>query len=128
MPPLYVIIGVIGILASLTSGYIAYNAGFEKSENKYLALQQEAADDLQDQINKNAENELLLAQERAKKQEVVTKVVTRVKREIVNLPARDCGWTNDERLRVQETYCASFPSAPSCVPDSLPDSSRTPTS
>jgi len=108
------------------SGYFLYNVGYTASEALHLKAEQDAKEKIKTLEKSLKDTELALSDERAKKQQVKTKIVTRVQREISNLPDRDCGLTADERLRLVDAYCASFPRAPECLSGSGPDPSSAP--
>jgi hypothetical protein len=114
---------LIGLMALF--GFICYRAGYKISENTYLIKERAAAFKLEKITQESINTEIALQDEREKKQQVKTQIITKVKREIIQLPARDCGWSPAERLHIQSAYCASFPTTADCMSKSVPDTSRT---
>lgn len=96
------------------------------TEASYLAKEKAAMVQIVKSQEEFAKVEIALQEEREKKQQVRTQTVTRIKREIIQLPARDCGLTSDERVRLKSAYCVGFPTAASCMPKSVSDSPRAP--
>lgn len=114
----------IGLLLA-TAGYFLYNAGQDNRDNYWLNLNKALVEHTARLQETKDQQEILLSQERQKKQEIEIRTVTKVKREIIKLPPRDCGFTPDEQRLLVDTYCANFPSHPSCLPDPLPIPTRT---
>ncbi len=112
----------LGLLASILggAGAVLYNAGYNSCDNEHLVEQQRLKDQVKVLEQANYRLDISLRAEREKKQRTITKTVTRVKRELISLPERDCGFTPDERLRVMDAYCANFPAATPCLPGAVP--------
>lgn len=98
-------------------GYFSYTAGFNSCQGKYLTEKNIQANQTIDQVKKENQVDIQIAEEQQKKTEEITKTIVRVKREIIKVPVRDCGLTNAERLSILEAYCANFPDSPSCLPN-----------
>ncbi len=118
------IIALIALLAAY--GIFAYRAGSKVAEAKYEAEKVASLEKGVQQIKEAQESDQQVVEQRAESIKVVTRTITRVQREIIKLPVRDCGLTHDERMSINVAYCASFPDAASCMSDPVPPSSRTP--
>jgi hypothetical protein len=109
------------LAAMLALAFFSFRAGSKMTEARYLTQMAKAQGQAEAQRARALLAEDALEQARAARQEIKTRVITRVKRETVQLPARDCGWTDAERVLVADAYCASFPTTPGCMSDPVPD-------
>lgn len=117
---------LISTLVVAGSSYFAYNAGHNAAEVAYHDQQEAQTRAIKELSDRNYKLALELDKVRAQKQEVITKVVREVRRELIAQPVRDCGWTTPERVSLHTAYCANFPEAPSCLPSTVPSSAKSP--
>lgn len=106
-----------GAVAFLVAGltYGIYNAGANSVRaeyNKAIIRMAEHYKVAQDSLDDYTAKYLA---EKAKKQQIKTITVEKAKREIIKLPVRDCGWTPDEWVQLNNAYCAAFPDVPDCL-------------
>lgn len=117
------VIALIALLVGLS--LTTYRAGYKAASTKYEVEKAAAAANVIEKIKEAQVTDQAVVENRKKADEVVTRTITKVQREIVKIPVRDCGFTVDERLSINAAYCASFPDAPSCLHDEVPTSSGT---
>ncbi len=114
------IVTLVGILLLCVG--VGYRTGSTVADNKHLSVEKEATKKAVEQVKEAQEIDQQVIEHRAEAVKVVTRPVTKVQREIIKLPVRDCGFTNDERVSINVAYCANFPDAASCLHDPLPAS------
>lgn len=105
-----VLIASVGIAAAG-----GYRTGYKLAEGKYLKEKEVALTKAIEQVKEAQETDQQVIEKRQESAQVVTRTITKVQREIVKLPVRDCGFTYDERMSINAVYCASFPDATSCT-------------
>lgn len=113
----------LAIVITLGLTAFGYRTGYNMAENKYLEREKAAATQAVEQVKEAQESDQQVVEQRAESVKVVTRVITKVQREIVKLPTRDCGLTPDERMSINAAYCISFPDSTSCVSNAVPTSS-----
>lgn len=116
---------IIALLVSVgLSAFGGYRIGHQLAESKCLKEKEVALIKSVEQVREAQETDKRVVEERQEKERVVTRTITKVQREIIKLPTRDCGLTPDERMSVNTAYCASFPDASSCLSNAVPTGSR----
>lgn len=111
------------LVVVVSSGAIGYQLGYKVADRNYLKAQAEALQHQEEVSRKNADTDLAEATKLQERTSGVAQKIVRIKREIVFQPARDCGWTDVERMSVNAAYCAAFPDAPTCLSNGLSGSS-----
>ncbi len=111
----------IGLIALSVTATTAYQTGYKIAEHKYLKKEVAVVTEEVKQEKKAQESDQVVVEQRQEKAQIVTRIVTKVRREIVKLPVRDCGFTPDERLSINAAYCISLPDAASCLLDTVPN-------
>lgn len=106
----------------ISVGFFSYQAGYHSCENKYLKVENKV---ILKETQEAAKIDQQVVEGRQQKVEVLTRVITKVQREIIQLPTHDCGFTHDERVSVGAAYCAGFPDSPSCLSNEMSNSSGT---
>ena len=91
-----------------------YVRGYNTCEVKWQQAQLEVADALAHLARQYAQADATLAGVRAEKDRLVSDIDRRVKDALANLPDRECGWSDDERVWLNTSYCELFPTAPAC--------------
>lgn len=114
-----VLIASVGIAAAG-----GYRVGYKLAEGEHLKEKAATLTKTVEQVKEAQDSDQQVIEKRQESAQVVTRTITKVQREIVKLPVRDCGFTHDERMSINAVYCASFPDAASCLPDKMPSGPR----